>query len=310
MDTENWLDEHLHLHTETRIPLESLVVSQEGFIDNIRDLFRKTTGKSMKGGDYKPVRLEHTYNFKATITAISRQYGNPTWLNKQNWVKGKVDGSDIIPYLEVSEPEQLSAVLQEAYAFTHSVHEQWLKAYTSYFNKLKPVVKLVEQGLTDDTLRNGLKLLKTIPPVEKHYSNKPKVFPVGQVKIPAEFAMLKHPDPVKGRKVGALDKTQVEVLVAQLLKDLEVLANYRETFNREAFKVVGNIQRREFLQLCHSRNPKLPTGSKAKLDDWIELATRLDVTRMYWACDEFAVVRRLYGNVVLAACRWIDRSIV
>lgn len=310
MDTENWLDEHLHLHTETRIPLESLVVSQEGFIDNIRDLFRKSTGKSMKGADYKPVRLEHTYNYKATITAIARQYGNPAWLNKQNWVKGKVAANDIEPYLGDIDPEDLLSILTTAYDFTLKVHVDWLKAYSTYFRKLKPVVKLVEAGLTDDNLKAALKLLKAIPSVESHYTHKPRVFPVADLKIPAEFAMLGIPHEFKGKRFTALSQAQVEAVTKQLLKDLEVLAGYRETFNREAFKVVGNIQRREFLQLAHSKNPKLPTGSKAKLDDWIELATRLDVTRMYWACDEFAIVRRLYGNVVLAVCRWIDRSIV
>lgn len=310
MDTENWLNDNLHLHTESRVPLESLVISQEGFIDSIRELFRKTTGKSLKGTDYKPVRLEHTYNFKATITAISRQYGNSTWLNKQNWVKGKIPAYDIEPYLESIEPDQLQDVLHEAYTFTVKVHEDWLRAYTQYFNQLKPVVKIVEGGLNDANLKSALKLLRGIAPADSLYKPKPREFPIAKVKIPSEYAMLRVPDEAKGKQLKALDKQQVETIVKQLLKDLEVLANYRETFNRAAFKIVGNIQRRELLQLTHSKNPKLPKESKASLDDWIELATRLDVTRMYWVCDEFAVVRRLYGNVVLATCRWIDRSIV
>lgn len=310
METTQWLEQSLHLNTETRVPLESLVVSQEGFIDSIRDMFRKTTGKSMKGTDYKPVRLEHTYNFKATVTAISRQYGNTSWLNKQNWIKGKVSAHDIEPYLDSIDPAELLSTLQEAYAFTLKVHDDWLKAYTAYYQRLKPVVSVIKSGLTDDNLKVALQLLKSIPTADALYNPKPRVFPVVGIKIPSEYALLGTPEEQQGHQFKALDKHQVEATVKQLLKDLTVLANHRDAFDRAAFKVVGDIQSRALIQLTHSRAAKVPEGSTAKLEDWVAMASRLDVTRVYWSCEEFAVVRRLYGNVVLAACRWIDRSIV
>ncbi len=187
MNIDKWLAENYHLNTETRISLEELMVSEEGFFDKAKDFIFGKLGKSMKGDDYKPVRLEHTYNFKATITAISRQYGDSIWLNRQNWNRDKIDGRDIYPYLGDIGPESLRDTILGAGTFCITVHEEWLAAVTAYFKDLRPVVEVLKSGLNDETLTVALKLLKRIPDISTYYKNPPRTFPVGLRPIPKDL---------------------------------------------------------------------------------------------------------------------------
>jgi hypothetical protein len=308
MDVDKWLATSAALDTETRVSLENLVISQEGFFDKAKEFIFGSLGKSLKGDDYKPVRLEHTYNFKSTMTAISRQYGNKDWLRKQNWVKSKVEGSDLLPYLDQIFPEQLREQVVDAGTFCITVHREWLAAVTAYFKAVKPVVEALTPGLTDEALDKALKLLKGIPEVGSFYKNPPRVFPVGDRLIPKAFNLIKPPVEVAWQ-ARPLNYVQTETLVASILEQLEELNTLRDAFTRVSFDVVGPVQTRPFIQLCHSKNPQLPKGSQRKLKDWIYVSTRLDPAAMYWGSEEFAVVRRYYGDVLLASCRWIDRSI-
>ena len=308
MNIEQWLTENAAQNSETVVSLENLVISQEGFFDKAKEFIFGAMGKSLKGDDYKPVKLEHTYNFKSTITAISRQYGNSMWLNKQNWVSKPVDGSDIGQYLGNLNPKELQAVLEASSEFTIRIHREWLTALTAYFNDLKPVVEILKDGLTDDAFDRATKLLKRIPDITTYYKNPPRSFPVCDRKIATSYAMIIPPGQFKGT-LAPLNFQYTERAVKTILLQLEELNRLRNEFTRVAFDVVNPIATRAFIQLSHSGTPKLPKDSKRPLKGWVELSTRLDAVHMYWRCEEFAVTRRYYGDVVLATCRWIDRSI-
>lgn len=309
-DLDKWLTENASLNTENRVSLENLVISQEGFFDRAKEFIFGGSKKSNKGDDYKPVRLEHTYNFKATITAISRQYGDPAWLAKQNWVwpGSRIDATGIDPYLDNIDPEELVGQLKVAGDFCLKVHQEWLKATESYFKAVKPVVVVLGDGLTDNALKEASTLLKRIPKPAAYYKTAPTVFPVNGRKIHKQFSMIQQPVEFN-RKFRPVNKKQVEEAVKLLLKQLEALVLIRDEFTKVAFAVVAPIQSRPLISLTHSKNPKVPEGSNAKLKDWVALAERLDPAAVFWGSEEFAVVRRYYGDVVLAACRWIDRSI-
>lgn len=308
MNHLDWLDEHLHLHTENRTSMEQLVISQEGFFDKARDFFRRNTGQSVKGADYKPVRLEHTYNFKSSITAISRQYGDRVWLNRQNWVTSPINADDIAPYLGTVTPTELVKVFTQASEFTLGVHQDWLLAVTQYFDKLKPVAAALQSGLTDENLKRALQLLNPLPEATHYFKNPPRVFPVGERKIPDSFSKIKPPA-LQAVKLKPLSKPEVETAVAQMVKQLEAMVLAGDAIFQAGYTVVGEVTNRELIQLARSKDPKVPKGSKRPLREWQELAQRLDVPHTYWSCDEFAITRRYYGDVVLAASRWIDRSI-
>ena len=308
MDVNKWLAESAALDTETRVSLENLVISQEGFFDKAKEFLFGSLGKSLKGDDYRPVKLEHTYNFKSTMTAIGRQYGNKDWLRKQNWVKTKVEGSDLLPYLGNITPEELRDRVMGSGTFCITVHKEWLAAVTAYFKAVRPVVDVLASGLTDEALDEALRMLKRIPVVGSLYKNPPRVFPVGDRLIPRAFNLVKPPVETAWQ-ARPLNYVQTEVLVTSILEQLEELNRLRDEFTRVSFEVVNPIQTRPFIQLSHSKNPQLPKGSERRLKDWIYVSTRLDPAAMYWGSEEFAVVRRYYGDVLLAACRWIDRSI-
>ncbi len=309
-DLDKWLTENASLNTENRVSLENLVISQEGFFDRAKEFIFGGSKKSNKGDNYKPVRLEHTYNFKATITAISRQYGDSAWLAKQNWVwrGSRIDATGIDSYLDDIEPKEMIFQLERAGEFCLQVHKDWLKAVESYFKAVKPVVGVLGAGLTDEALKEALTLLKRVPKPGVFYKNAPTVFPVNNRKIPKQFSQI-TPPLEHDSKIAPLDKAQAEQAVKLLIKQLEALVLIRDEFTKVAFAVVAPIQSRPLISLTHSKNPKVPEGSNAKLKDWVTMAERLDPAAVFWSSEEFAIVRRYYGDVVLAACRWIDRSI-
>jgi hypothetical protein len=307
MDTDKWLSQNAAMQSDSRVPMEQLVLSQEGFFDKAKEFFFGS-GKSMKGDDYKPVKLEHTYNFKATITAISRQYGNPQWLGNQRWVSAKVDGGDIRAYLEDIEPGELVEQLTAAADFTLEVHKAWLKGVSTYFDNMKPVVRAIATGLTDENLKVALTRMRTIPEPSTYLDRASRVFPVGDRKIPTQFSMIKPPV-VLQQTIKPLGKRDVELAVKTLVARLEELVQIGDDIFRAGYAVVGDVSTRELIQLSHSKNPKVPKGSKRPLSEWELLSRRLDVPHTYWSSEEFAITRRFFGDVVLAACRWIDRSI-
>jgi len=307
MDIDNWLSRNTALQSDSRVPMEQLVLSQEGFFDKAKEFFFGS-GKSMKGDDYKPVKLEHTYNFKATITAISRQYGNPQWLGNQRWNSGKVEGGDIVAYLEDISPEALVKTLNEAADFTIEVHKAWLKGVSTYFENMRPVVRAIKTGLTDENLKVALTRMRSIPDPSTYLDRASRVFPVGERQIPTQFSLIKPPV-VTPREIKALSKRDVELSVKALVAKLEELVQIGDDIFRAGYAVVGDVSTRELIQLSHSKNPKVPKGSKRPLSEWELLSRRLDVPHTYWSSEEFAITRRFFGDVVLAACRWIDRSI-
>ena len=307
MDIDNWLGENAAMHNESRVPMEQLVLSQEGFFDKAKE-FIFGSGKSMKGDDYKPVKLEHTYNFKATITAISRQYGNPTWLGQQRWNTSKIEGGDIRAYLEDIEPNELVAQLTAAADFAVAVHESWLKGVSTYFDNMRPVVRAITTGLTDDNLKNAMILMRSIPEPGTYMRQVGRVFPVGDRKIPTSFAMIKPPV-VLQQTLKPLTRRDVEATVKTLVAKLEELVGIGDAIFRAGYAVVGDVSTRELIQLSHSKTPKVPKDSKLPLASWVMLSRRLDVPHTYWSSEEFAITRRFLGDVILAACRWIDRSI-
>lgn len=307
MDIDNWLSRNTALQSDSRVPMEQLVLSQEGFFDKAKEFFFGS-GKSMKGDDYKPVKLEHTYNFKATITAISRQYGNPQWLGNQRWNSGKVEGGDIVAYLEDISPEALVKTLNEAADFTIEVHKAWLKGVSAYFENMRPVVRAIKTGLTDENLKVALTRMRSIPDPSTYLDRASRVFPVGERQIPTQFSLIKPPV-VTPREIKALSKRDVELSVKALVAKLEELVQIGDDIFRAGYAVVGDVSTRELIQLSHSKNPKVPKSSKRPLSEWELLSRRLDVPHTYWSSEEFAITRRFFGDVVLAACRWIDRSI-
>jgi len=307
MDIDDWLKRHACLHTDTRVPIEQLVLSQEGFFDKAKEFFFGS-GKSMKGDDYKPVKLEHTYNFKATVTAISRQYGDAQWLGNQRWNTAKVDGGDIRAYLDDIEPGELVEQLNAAADFTIEIHKAWLKGVSTYFDNMRPVANAIKTGLTDENLKVALTRLRAIPEPATYLSRASREFPVGERKIPTQFSMIKPPV-VTQQTIKPLTKRDVELAVKTLVAKLETLVQIGDDIFRAGYAVVGDVSTRELIQLSHSKTPKLPKGSKRPLSEWELLSRRLDVPHTYWSSEEFAITRRYFGDVVLATARWIDRSI-
>lgn len=308
MDLDNWLDGNAGLNTESRVSMEQLVLSQEGFFDKAKDFIFGKLGKSMKGDNYKPVKLEHTYNFKATITAITRQYGDATWLGRQNWNRDKVEAGDITCYLDRLEPSELLKALTEAADFTLEQHKAWLQGVTTYFQNMRPVVRAIEDGLTDRNLEAAQSLMRNIPDPSTYLRLASRVFPVNDRKIPTSLSMVtvavSASDTLK-----PLNKKEVEAAVKLLVSKLQELVALSDDIYRAGYAVVGDVATRELIQLSHSKNPKIPKDSKKPLQDWVMLSRRLDVPHTYWSSEEFAITRRYFGDVVLAACRWIDRSI-
>jgi hypothetical protein len=308
MDVDKWLDGNKGLNTESRVPLEQLVLSQEGFFEKAKDFIFGKLGKSMKGENYKPVKLEHTYNFKATITAIARQYGDAAWLGRQNWNRDKVEAGDITCYLDRIDPSQLLRTLTEAADFTLEMHKAWLQGVTTYFQNMRPVVRAIESGLTDRNLEAALSLMRNIPDPSTYLRLTSRTFPVNDRKIPTSFSMVTV-NPSAGDTLKPLNKKEVEAAVKALVAKLEALVAISDDIYRAGYAVVGDVATRELIQLSHSKNPKIPKDSKKPLQDWALLSRRLDVPHTYWSSEEFAITRRYFGDVVLAACRWIDRSI-
>jgi hypothetical protein len=308
MDLDKWLDGNIDLNTESRVSMEQLVLSQEGFFDKAKDFIFGKLGKSMKGDDYKPVKLEHTYNFKSTITAISRQYGDTAWLSRQNWNRDKVEAGDIVPYLTDIEPGQLIGVLTEAADFTLAQHKAWLEGVTTYFQNMRPVVRAIESGLTDRNLQAALTLMRSIPEPSTYLRRESRIFPVGNRQIPVNFGMVKPPVAIPAT-LRPLNKKEVEAAVRLLVSRLEELVKVGDDIMRAGYAVVGGVATQQLIQLSHSKNPKMPKDSRRSLSEWVLLSRRLDVPITYWSCEDFAIVRRYFGDVVLASCRWIDRSI-
>src|SRR5690554_708104 len=180
-----WLDDNYHLSTE------KTVVSNEGIIGAMHDFIASKMGtKSQKGTDYKPVKLEHTYNFKATATALSRYFGNPAWLNKQVFWKNEFEAGDIIAYTGKLTPKEVPLMLGEANLFVKGVYKDWLKAYGLYFRQLSPIVEIIKTGYTDENREKIIRLLRTIRPIESFYTNPPKSFPIQGRRYPDTFDQI------------------------------------------------------------------------------------------------------------------------
>jgi len=291
--------------------LEQIAVSSEAFFDPVRKFFG---AGSNKGKAYKPVEQKHTYNNKALITAIKRQYGDAQWLAKQNWVSGKVAAGDILPALVmgVGTPDPL-AELVLASTFYVKTMKQWRIALNRYYKDLVAPLNICGAYALDDNAYNYLyKTLSGMKQPQGYWDNPspPRFFPVMNRRLEKEHANLKPLMALREpTKTKALTKAEVQALVKQMLATLEETEQLRETILAE---LAGKIQpplRNKLYQLAHLANATVPKDSTYSLEQWRTLAKRLDPTTIYWSSGTFTTTRTCYSDLVLALCRLIDRSI-
>jgi len=296
------------MNKETPVPLSQLMLSQEGFFDPVKNFFGVG---SNKGKDYKPVEQKHTYNNKALVTAIMRQYGNDQWLNKQNWVMGSVKASDVLPYLTMGQSRvDPNAILAQCNAFYIKVYTEWRTSLKAYYKSLQPVIKVLSKGLTDEALIEAEALLKKIPVAEAFYKYPPRSFPVQSRPLPKRHNNLR---PIRelspSVKTKALNKTQVKTLVASMVKTLNEAEAIKELIFKEAELSVKPCFNPKLYQLAHSKNATIPSGSALSLERWVALAKRIDPAVNYWSSGKFTTTRTCYSELVLAITHWVDRSI-
>ena len=291
--------------------LEQAAVSSEAFFDPIRKFFN---AGSNKGKDYKPVEQKHTYNNKALVTAIKRQYGDAQWLAKQNWVTGKVPAGDILPALVmgVGKPDPL-AELVLASTFYVKTMKQWRIAMLRYYKDLTPALNsLVYSSLDDSDYIYLSKTLGRMKSAQGYWDNPspPRFFPVMNRKLEKEHAKLKPLMALREpTKTKALTKDEVQALVKQMLQTLEETEQLRETILAEATAKIPQQLRNKIYQLAHLASATPPKDSQYSLEQWRDLAKRLDPTTIYWSSGTFTTTRTCYSDLVLALCRLIDRSI-
>lgn len=313
MNIEHWLDKNIHLTTEGRPSLEHAVISTEGFFD--LDRFRTIFGKpaSRKGTDYKPVEQKHTYNNKALITVITRFYGNAAWLEKQRFVKGNVDGHDILPYFVMGTAKINSEVaLKQASDFYLKTYKGWQASVKAYYKAIDPAIKILGQGLTDDNLTQAQTILKQAGDAPNYFTNAPTIFPIMSRRLPRKEhsqlkAMLTLTRPTKTQ---ALSKEQVKALVSSIVETLAEAEKIRETIMTQANKAYQPSHSPTLYRLAHSSKAEIPKGSSRALSTWVDVAKAIDPAAVFWSAAPFTTTRTCYSELVLALCKWIDRSIL
>lgn len=309
MNTADWLNKTQHLNTDGRVPLSQLVVSTEAFYDPVINWFKV---KSNKGQDYKPVEQKHTYNNKALVTAISRQYGNPLWLKRQHWVSGSVPAGDVIPYIgPVGSAIDILKTHTTAAEFYLRVHKDWEKAVKAYYKAIAPALLVLSKGLTDEAYEDAQAVLKRSGDAPSFYRTAPSMFPVMARVLPKkehfdlrEIRSLNEPTRLK-----ALNKDTVEKVVASITSVLLDAEKINVSIKESSTKATEKAMAPALYKLAHSGSAQAPKDSKYSTEQWVALAKAIDPMAVYWSSVPFTTTRTCYSELVLAITKWIDRSI-
>jgi hypothetical protein len=270
--------EHYSRHAVKRIELleayRNTMVAQISN-ESLMDTMRKAFGFSNKGNDHG-FRKSNLNNNAYAFAQVRDSLASPSWLAKQTYLKGPINGTDIIEMLPPGNPDILR-LLGQGGAYLKDF-ANWVNTVDAYLAEVTPIMQTVfKAGPTDEALATfSENLAKLTKPV---FLNTAK-YGGGTVK-----------------EINALSEAEVKAGGKELFHQLKVL---KEFYLRDGV----NIKWKSF------KGYNVPSAFHNN-EKWMKLFQSSNVIpwKILLNNAEYNKAREEYFDMIIAAAVWMDRSI-
>lgn len=262
-------------------------ISNEGFLESIKKFF----GVSNKDIERDIVR-GHTYNHAGFASIISKYFGNSQWLDKQTFVTGDIDPKGISNRVGVDRKADIFKTIEANDKF-EPIRKKWDELLRDYRRKLKPLKEKYKDGPFNDATYEALtSFFEKNPPPKLPDSILPKAWYTGEVNGP----------------IKALTKEEVKKAADLMSKSLK---NIWDKYDNPGDRGEGYVVMDDYwVKLANSQSPNAnKLDSKYSVQQWVELAKKLDGVWLFWSSKDFKQFQSDYRETLYACAKWIDRSI-
>jgi len=312
MDLNQFLDNHAHLHTESRVSLEEFfriareaaleqTVSQEGLLTTVQDFIRG----SKKGAEGRMAKDTDPKKFSKMQQLVRESYANPAWMNKQVFKMGEIDSRGITGELAWDgKIDGLDPVkfLDTSNAFLATQMANWKKSIEAYHRHFGPVFKKIHSKGEYSTEDYELMMdaIKGAGSIGKFAVNPPKGYEPSGVKFQYrdEGGIYVPKGKESKDKLPALSKDVAEKVGQGILKNLNTDGAGWQAARTAAEKLWDDAIPDKLIK-------HIKDGDRR----WIKVSQWFDDKDVMLSFKHYTFISVLNDYAMFALCRWVDKSI-